>query len=76
MLVIDVLHEIEHGIWKEIFAHLVRILFAYCADNVGILDERYAAQPTAFHPIDLLAGFDLFRHSGAISANFTEMHQK
>ena len=40
MLVVDVMHELEHGIWKELFAHLVRILVAYKPTNVGILDER------------------------------------
>lgn len=28
MLVVDLLHEIELGVWKALFAHLIRILYA------------------------------------------------
>ena len=28
MLVVDLLHEFELGVWKSLFSHLVRILYA------------------------------------------------
>jgi hypothetical protein len=43
MLVVDVMHELELGIWKSIFVHLIRMLYAAAPGGklVGILDERY-----------------------------------
>jgi hypothetical protein len=41
MLVPDVLHEFELGIWKMILAHLVRLLYASGGDSaVNELDNR------------------------------------
>lgn len=45
MLVVDVLHEWEVGIWRQIFTHLVRILdtFKQSRDNrVHELNRRFA----------------------------------
>lgn len=28
MLVVDLLHEFELGVWKAVFAHIVRVLYA------------------------------------------------
>ena len=28
MLVVDLLHEFELGIWKALFSHLIRVLYA------------------------------------------------
>ena len=41
MLVVDPLHELDVGIWKEIFLHLIRTLYATQPDNVAVLDHRY-----------------------------------
>ncbi len=43
MLVVDFMHEVELGVWKALFAHLVRILDAAAPGGrlVAILDERY-----------------------------------
>ena len=46
MLVVDLLHEFELGVWKSLFTHLIRLLYA--ADKgeseglVMMLDARYA----------------------------------
>jgi hypothetical protein len=45
MLVVDLMHEFELGVWKTIFTHLIRLLYA--AGNgtdrlVLELDRRYA----------------------------------
>jgi hypothetical protein len=43
MLVVDFLHEVELGVWKALFVHLIRILNAAAPGGrlVAILDERY-----------------------------------
>lgn len=41
MLVVDFLHEFELGVWKAIFIHLIRILYAEDSDLVNELDRRY-----------------------------------
>jgi hypothetical protein len=43
MLVVDLMHEFELGVWKAIFAHLVRILYAATPAGrmVTELDRRY-----------------------------------
>lgn len=48
MLVVDLMHEFELGVWKTLFTHLVRLLYA--AGNgtdrlVLELDKRYALLP-------------------------------
>jgi hypothetical protein len=42
MLLVDLLHEFELGVWKAVFAHLIRILIALHEDGDKVLDERYA----------------------------------
>jgi len=43
MLVVDFMHEVELGVWKALFTHLVRILDATPSGGtlVGDLDKRY-----------------------------------
>jgi hypothetical protein len=40
MYVPDLLHEFELGVWKAVFAHLLRILYAYGGDAIQNLNER------------------------------------
>lgn len=40
MLVIDLLHEFELGVWKAVFIHLIRILDAVNANHVHELNKR------------------------------------
>ena len=40
MFVPDILHEFELGVWKAIFVHLLRILYAEGKDRIQILNER------------------------------------
>ena len=48
MLAVDLMHEFELGVWKALFAHLIRILAATEAGDtlVSELDRRYRAVPT------------------------------
>jgi len=42
MLVVDFMHEVELGVWKALFTHLIRILDATPGGSlVGDLDKRY-----------------------------------
>ncbi len=42
MLVVDLLHEFELGVWKAIFTHLIRVLYAAASHGslVAKLDLR------------------------------------
>ena len=46
MLVVDFMHEFELGVWKALFKHLIRILFASGGSAISNLNERYRAVPT------------------------------
>lgn len=43
MLVVDLLHEFELGVWKAVFTHLIRILYAAAPAGqlVTELNRRY-----------------------------------
>lgn len=49
MLVVDQLHEVELGVWKALFVHLIRMLHAFSKtikkNVVATLDRRYAPSP-------------------------------
>ncbi|KAF8074608.1 hypothetical protein FPV67DRAFT_1559334 [Lyophyllum atratum] len=45
MLVVDLLHEFELGVWRALFVHLIRILYAINASRVHELDRRYRLIP-------------------------------
>ncbi|KAG2741806.1 hypothetical protein P692DRAFT_201726163 [Suillus brevipes Sb2] len=47
MLVVDLMHEFELGVWKALFVHLIRILSSACAGDelVHELDRRYRLTP-------------------------------
>jgi hypothetical protein len=51
MLVVDCMHEVELGVWKALFAHLIRILYSAASGgvSVGLLNERYGASFTMPH---------------------------
>ncbi|KAF9033895.1 hypothetical protein BJ165DRAFT_1396369 [Panaeolus papilionaceus] len=47
MFVPDLLHEFELGVWKAVFTHLMRILYATGSSNaIQILNKRYRDMPT------------------------------
>jgi hypothetical protein len=41
IFVVDFLHEVELGVWKAMFTHLIRLLYAHDADQVHELNRRY-----------------------------------
>ena len=40
MLVVDLMHEFELGVWKALFIHLLRLLFAIDPSLLNKLDHR------------------------------------
>jgi hypothetical protein len=55
MLIVDLMHEIELGVWKNIFTHLIQILHAAApaAQLVTKLDQRHALLNVLPMPVDL-----------------------
>jgi hypothetical protein len=51
MLVVDLMHEFELGVWKAVFKHLVRILYAAAPGGrlVAELDSRLTNMNFAVH---------------------------
>ena len=45
MFVPVILHEFELGVWKAIFKHLIRILYARGDDSIQMLNDRYVIHP-------------------------------
>ena len=41
MFVVDLLHEFELGVWKAIFTHLLRLLYAQGGNGIQELNKRY-----------------------------------
>jgi hypothetical protein len=41
MFVPDLMHEFELGVWRSIFTHLIRILYANGGNSIQMLNERY-----------------------------------
>ncbi|TFK27536.1 hypothetical protein FA15DRAFT_549397, partial [Coprinopsis marcescibilis] len=46
MLVVDVMHEVELGVWKNLFTHLLRLLQALTPGAINTIDLRYCSTPT------------------------------
>ncbi len=68
MLVPDVLHEFELGVWKAIFTHLMRILYANGSDAIQKLNKRCVIHiesnsKTEGRGFDL-EGIEWYRHLG------------
>jgi hypothetical protein len=41
MLVVDLMHEFERGVWKALFIHLLRMLDSKGSSLINELDLRY-----------------------------------
>jgi hypothetical protein len=40
LLTVDLLHEVELGVWKALFTHIIRILSIHSSESVNELDRR------------------------------------
>jgi hypothetical protein len=52
MLVVDLLHEFELGVWKATFIHLLRILYAAGGNAIQELNERQFLLSRSAFPAD------------------------
>jgi len=44
MLAVDMMHEFELGVWKTLFTHILRVLYAASSPSgvlIDVLNERY-----------------------------------
>jgi hypothetical protein len=57
--VVDLLHEVELGVWKNTFIHLLRLLHAAAPAGwlVTELDRRYSCIISAYHVINSMVRF-------------------
>ncbi|KAJ3858876.1 hypothetical protein EV359DRAFT_68646, partial [Lentinula novae-zelandiae] len=46
MLVVDLMHEFELGVWKALFGHLTQVIYAVGQQYVDELDNRFRQMPT------------------------------
>lgn len=65
LLLVDLMHEIELGVWMALLAHLIRILYAIDAEKVKVLNDRYRQVPTF--------GRDIIRRLSSQVATMTKM---
>jgi hypothetical protein len=82
MLVVDLMHEFELGVWKAVFRHLIRILYASVPNGSLVMElDRRLVFPHLRHsfrrPTYLLIAFDWSRLlGGRPSVNFQQTHQR
>jgi hypothetical protein len=43
MLVVDLMHEVELGVWKNLFIHLIRILYSINPALVNEMDRQFVS---------------------------------
>lgn len=72
MFVPDLLHEFELGVWKAIFTHLIRILYAAGSSGIQSLNWRYVHQDYKNCSIlMLLIDTDRFAHMVAVQFDYS-----
>lgn len=64
MLPVDLLHEVELGVWKSLLAHLIRMLHTCGVHQVQEFNERYGSPDTyILSSTQIEPVFEWFRHS-------------
>ena len=46
MVAVDILHEVEIGVWKALFIHLLRVLESIDKSLINVLNSRFVIPPT------------------------------
>ena len=59
LFVVDFLHEIELGMWKAIFTHLIRLLYAHNPNNVHELNKRCVPSIIVLRVLTMAPLFDI-----------------
>jgi len=83
MLMVNLMHKLELGVWKALFAHMIRILYAAAPGGrlVALLDERFAHFLLATHittwlTINTSTDIAKHPHSVTLSGNSQTMFLK
>ena len=78
MLVVDLMHEFEQGVWKVFFIHLLCMLDSKGSSFIKELDMRYGIYSLAGAHINWsLKGFEKFPHlAGGRSGSFHPTPQR
>jgi hypothetical protein len=68
MLVVDLMHEVELGVWKTVFIHLLRLLDCHDENLKHELDQRRASIEPLWPPgTDFLLGFKTSHRLGLMA---------
>ena len=79
MLVVDLMHEFEQGVWKALFIHLLHMLDSQGSTFINELDLRYASHyfVTALYSLLGMKAFGKSPHlAGGQSESFHQMPQR
>lgn len=68
MLVVDLLHEFELGVWRALLVHLLRILHAMDLGSVHELDRRYVISFQYVARIPLMRVTGIAKSQGLVQA--------
>lgn len=60
MFVVDFMHEVEIGVWKSLFIHLIRLLQAFNPSCIQALDQRYMTNfQLIVEALTVILGFEI-----------------
>ena len=80
MLVVDLLHEFELGVWKALFTHLIHVLYSAAPGGklVALLDERFELSNLARTSFKDLFSIDsvAYPHSARLYGDSATMYLK
>ena len=80
MMVVDLMHEFELGVWKSLFTHLIRILYAASERPGALVDElnsRYVQREVRENALTCQTGFARFQRLADLRfATFTTMSRR
>ncbi|KAG2155200.1 uncharacterized protein EDB93DRAFT_1247691 [Suillus bovinus] len=74
-LVVDLLHEVELGVWHMLLVHLLRILTALDKDLINRLNERYRKVPSFGPAMIRLFSSNVSEMSNMAARNFEDLLQ-
>ena len=77
MFVPDLLHEVELGVWKAVFTHLIRILYAAGNNSIQKLNWRWVSLYSMDSILTMFIAIGMFQHLAVVrSVSFIKMHQQ
>jgi hypothetical protein len=76
MLVVDLMHEFELGVWKGLFTHLVRLLMAIDTSLVVEMDRRCGCIYVSYCIVSLIRFFKVPTNSSLRSGDDAEVFGK